>query len=520
MSCSTGCRAPSTSARSTCAAATTRSASQPEDVPKTAFRTRYGHYEFLVLPFGLTNAPATFMHLMHQTFRAAPRRVRARLPRRHPHLQQARWRSTSSTCAAVLDGAARQQKLYAKESKCEFFKARGRVPRPPRRARRRAHDGGQGPGRQRLAHADQACGDVRAFLGTAGYYRKFIRDFSAIAAPLSDLTKDGVKFEWAPAQQAGVRAPQGTPSRRDPCSSCLTPACRSSCTPTRRASLSAPCCSRTKATACSPSPSCPRRCSTPRRATRCTSRSCWPSSTRCPAGGTTCTAASSWCVTDHKSLQLFKTQPMLSGRQARWKDIIANFDFDIEYVEGKTNVVADGLSRRADHQPLHHQSAKDFAVFEEYVRRARRLASCARRKSPYGAMLVIAKKKDGSPRVCVDYRALNELTIKNKYPLPLMDELFDRVHGAKYFTHIDLRTASTRFAWRGRPREDGVPHALRQLRVPRPAHGPVQRAGHVHAAHERDVPRPARQVRAVLPRRHPRSSAGPRRSICGTCARC
>src|SRR3981189_594840 len=39
-----------------------------EDVAKTAFRTRYGHYEFLVLPFGLTNAPATFMHLMHQTF--------------------------------------------------------------------------------------------------------------------------------------------------------------------------------------------------------------------------------------------------------------------------------------------------------------------------------------------------------------------------------------------------------------------------------------------------------------------
>ena len=40
-----------------------------EDVEKTAFRTRYGHYEFMVLPFGLTNAPATFMHLMHEIFR-------------------------------------------------------------------------------------------------------------------------------------------------------------------------------------------------------------------------------------------------------------------------------------------------------------------------------------------------------------------------------------------------------------------------------------------------------------------
>ena len=42
----------------------------PDDIPKTAFRTRYGHYEFLVLPFGLTNAPGTFMHLMHETFRS------------------------------------------------------------------------------------------------------------------------------------------------------------------------------------------------------------------------------------------------------------------------------------------------------------------------------------------------------------------------------------------------------------------------------------------------------------------
>ena len=41
----------------------------PEDIPKTAFRTRYGHFEFLVLPFGLTNAPATFMNLMHSIFR-------------------------------------------------------------------------------------------------------------------------------------------------------------------------------------------------------------------------------------------------------------------------------------------------------------------------------------------------------------------------------------------------------------------------------------------------------------------
>ena len=47
-------------------------------------------------------------------------------------------------------------------------------------------------------------------------------------------------------------------------------------------------------------------------------------------------------MTDHKSLQHFKTQPMLSGRQSRWKDIIADYDFDIEYVKGDTNVVVGG----------------------------------------------------------------------------------------------------------------------------------------------------------------------------------
>src|SRR6185437_15048736 len=63
--------------------------------------------------------------------------------------------------------------------------------------------------------------------------------------------------------------------------------------------------------------------------------------------------------TDHRSLQHFKTQPQLSGRQSRWKDVIADFNFEIEYVLGKENVVADGLSRRHDHVTvLHLHSSK------------------------------------------------------------------------------------------------------------------------------------------------------------------
>jgi len=58
--------------------------------------------------------------------------------------------------------------------------------------------------------------------------------------------------------------------------------------------------------------------------------------------------------------------------------------------------------------------------------------------SPYGAPVIFVKKKDGSMRLCVDYRALNAVTVKNSYPLPKIDELLDRLHGAKVFSKMDL----------------------------------------------------------------------------------
>jgi hypothetical protein len=60
--------------------------------------------------------------------------------------------------------------------------------------------------------------------------------------------------------------------------------------------------------------------------------------------------------------------------------------------------------------------------------------------SPWGAPVLFVEKKDRTQRMCIDYRSLNEVTIKNKYPLPRIEDLFDQMKGASVFSKIDLRS--------------------------------------------------------------------------------
>ncbi|TYK07721.1 retrotransposon protein, putative, Ty3-gypsy subclass [Cucumis melo var. makuwa] len=133
------------------------------DISKTTFRTRYGHYEFRVMPFDLTNAPAVFMDLMNRIF--------------HQYLDQ-----------FVI--------LYAKFSKCEFWLEQvvffGHV----------VSAKGVSVDPQKLEavvnwERPTSATEVRSFLGLAGYYRRFIEDFSRLALPLTALTRKNANFEWS-----------------------------------------------------------------------------------------------------------------------------------------------------------------------------------------------------------------------------------------------------------------------------------------------------------------------------------
>ena len=159
-----------------------------------AFRTRYGHYEFLVMSFGLTNAPAAFMDLMNRVFR--PYLDRFVIVFIDDILVYSRSELEHERHLGLVLQTLRQYQLYAKFSKCKFWLSRvgflGRVVSAdgiyvdPQKV-------------EAVSNWEQPTmvTEVRSFLGLAGYYRRFIEGFSKIAGPLHCLTRKGVKFKWA-----------------------------------------------------------------------------------------------------------------------------------------------------------------------------------------------------------------------------------------------------------------------------------------------------------------------------------
>jgi hypothetical protein len=107
-----------------------------------------------------------------------------------------------------------------------------------------------------------------------------------------------------------------------------------------------------------------------------------------------------------------------------------DIEFNIELIPGTAPI-----SKRP-----YRMDVKDLAELRKQIEELLSKGFIRPSSSPWGAPTLFVDKKDGSRRLCIDYRSLNEVTIKNKYPLPQIEDLFDQMRGAKAFSKIDLRS--------------------------------------------------------------------------------
>jgi hypothetical protein len=317
-----------------------------EDIEKTAFRTRYGHYEFLVLPFGLTNAPATFMRLINDVM--------------HPYLDQfviafiddiliySKTKEEHEQHVKQVLEQLRKHKLYAKGSKSAFFKHEvsflGYVI---------GQDGIRMEKEKVEAVRDwpvpKNVQEVMEFEGFAGFYRQFIKDFSQIMAPLTDLKKKDAPFVWGSKQQQAFDEIKKRMCE-EPLLIIPNPAL--------------PYVVETDASGYAYGASLQQDQGKGLQPIAYLSRKMIPAEKNYATHEqellAIVRALQEWrhylhgahftVYSDHGPLKYMQTQPHLTSRQARWQEILSEFDFTIEYKPGKKNVVADALSRRADHK--------------------------------------------------------------------------------------------------------------------------------------------------------------------------
>ncbi|CAA0816696.1 Uncharacterized mitochondrial protein AtMg00860, partial [Striga hermonthica] len=308
------------------------------DISKTAFRTRYGHYEFVVMPFRLSNAPAVFMDLMNRVF--------------HPFLDQfvivfiddilvySQSIDQHKEHLRIVLETLRHEKLYAKFSKCEFWldrvaflghivTARGIEVNPSKIEAVSKWD------------TPRSAADVRSLLGLAGYYRRFIEGFSKIAQPLTNLMKKAVRFDWS---QKCEESFQELKRRLTTAHVLSIPDPTLEFTIYSDASKMGLGCVLMQQG----------------RVVAYASRQRKPHEQNYPTHDLELAAVvhalkigrhylyGGKCeiFTDHKSLKYIFTQRELNMRERRWLELVKDYDCTISYHPGKANVLADALSRR------------------------------------------------------------------------------------------------------------------------------------------------------------------------------
>ncbi|GJU18828.1 putative reverse transcriptase domain-containing protein [Tanacetum coccineum] len=298
-----------------------------EDIPKTAFRTRYGHYEFQVMPFGLTNAPAVFMDLMNRVCK--PYLDKFVIVFIDDILIYSKSKQEHAEHLKLILELLKKEQLYAKFSKCEFW-----IPKV-----------------QFLGHVIDSQGihvDPAKIESVKDWASpKFIEGFSKIAKPMTKLTQKKIKFEWSDKAEAAFQLikqklcsapilalPEGNEDFIAYCDASIK-------------GLGAVLMQREKVIAYAS------------RQLKIHEKNYTTHDLELGAVvfalkiwrhylyGTRCTV-----FTDHKSLQHILDQKELNMRQRRWLELLSDYDCEIRYHPGKANVVADALSRKERVKPL------------------------------------------------------------------------------------------------------------------------------------------------------------------------
>ena len=321
----------------------------PDDAEKTAFRTRYGSFEYVVLPMGLCNAPGTFMQLMNDTFRDLLDKIV--LVFLDDILIFSRTAEEHEKHVRIVLERLRASKLYAKRSKCEFFRDNVEF------LGHRLGANGLSVSQDKIESVQQwpipkNATDVRAFLGLAGFYRKFVKDFSKLALPMTELTKTENTFVWGAAQQQSFAALKTA--------LCTAPVLLVA-DPTKPYTLSCDACDYAIGATLQQDQG------HGLQPVAYMSRKLKPAEVNYDTREKEFLALHDACLhwrhylhsgqpftlqSDHASLKYHKTMPNLSGRLARWIEHMAEFDYEIEHIAGAKNVVPDALSRRADLKSL------------------------------------------------------------------------------------------------------------------------------------------------------------------------
>ncbi|GJZ35764.1 putative nucleotidyltransferase, ribonuclease H [Tanacetum coccineum] len=315
-----------------------------EDIPKTAFRTRYGHYEFQVMPFGLTNAPVVFMDLINRVCK--PYLDKFVIMFIDDILIYSHNEKEHEEHLKIILELLKKEELYAKFSKCEFWistvKFLGHV----------INSSGIHVDPTKIEAVKNWASpttpsEIHQFLGLVGYYRRFIEGFSKIAKPMTELTQKNHKFNWGEEKETAFQLlkqklcvapilalPEGSDDFVVYCDASIK-------------GLGDVLMQRMKVIA---------------YASRQLKVHEKNYTTHDLELGAVVFALKIWrrylygtkCVvfTDHKSLQHILNQKELNMRQRRWIELLSDYDCEIRYHPGKANVVADALSRKERVKPL------------------------------------------------------------------------------------------------------------------------------------------------------------------------